>query len=96
MQMFYLGKLTFTCGFLSYRNSKVNSFKTWRKSKFNTFKIIAANINEHETSSGVVSFEDMNSFQSTTENNSANDLSFSKDEEDRVNIYYLQGTIDNS
>ena len=33
---------------------------------------MAANMNEHETFSGVISFEDMNFSKSTTENNSAN------------------------
>ena len=33
---------------------------------------MAANMNEHETFSGVISFEDMNFSKSTTETNSAN------------------------
>ena len=44
-----------------------------KKSNFNAFETMAANMNEHETSSGVIGFEDMDFPQSTTENNSANE-----------------------
>ena len=44
-----------------------------KKSNFNAFETMAANMKEHETSSGVIGFEDMNFSQSTTENNSANE-----------------------
>ena len=43
-------------------------------------------MNEHETSSGVNSFEDMNLSHSTTENNSVYNLSFSEDKEEEANI----------
>ena len=52
---------------------------------------MAANMNEPETFFGVISFEEMNFSKSATENNSANNSTFSEDEEKEVNIYDLQG-----
>ena len=46
-------------------------------------------MNKHETSSGVISFDDMNFSESTTKNDSANDLSFSEAEEEKANTYDL-------
>ena len=40
--------------------------------QFEALETMAANMNKHETFSGVISFEDMNFSKSTTENNSAN------------------------
>ena len=54
---------------------------------------MAANMNEHETFSGVVSFEEINFSKSTTKNNSANSLTFSEDEEEEANICDLQRNI---
>ena len=54
---------------------------------------MAANMNEHETFSGFISFEDINFSHSTAENNSANNLTFSEDEEEEANTYDLQGYI---
>ena len=54
---------------------------------------MATNMNEHETFSGVTSFEEMNFSKSTTENNSANNLTFFEDEEEEANIHDLQGNI---
>ena len=42
---------------------------------------MAANMNEHETFSGVISFEEINFCKSTTEN-----LTFFEDEEEEANI----------
>ena len=56
-----------------------------KKSNFNALETMAANMNEHETSSGVIGFEDINFSQPTTENNSANEC-FSEDEEE-ANIH---------
>ena len=63
-----------------------------KKSNFNALETMAANMNEHETSSGVIGFEDINFSQPTTENNSANE-SFSEDEEEETNIYDSQRNI---
>ena len=52
---------------------------------------MAANMNIHETFSGVISFEEMNFSKSTTENNIANNLTEGKEEE--ANIYDWQGNI---
>ena len=54
---------------------------------------MAANMNEPETFSGVISFEEMNFSKSATENNSANNSTFSEDEEKEANIYDSQGNI---
>ena len=54
--------------------------------EFNTLETMAANMNEHKTFSGVISFEEMNFSKSTNENNSANNSSFSEDEEKEGNI----------
>ena len=54
---------------------------------------MAANKIKHKTSSGVINFEDLNFSQSSTENDSANDSSFSEEEEEEVNIYDSQGNI---
>ena len=62
-----------------------------KKSNFNALETMAANMNKHETSSGVIGFEDINFSQPTTENNSANE-SFSEDEEE-ANIYDSQRNI---
>ena len=75
------------------QTSKVGSFTRWKKSEFNALETMAANMNEHETFSGFISFEDINFSQSTAENNSANNLTFSEDEEEEANTYDLQGCI---
>lgn len=62
-----------------------------KKSNFNALETMAANMNEHETSSGVIGFEDINFSQPTTENNSANEC-FSEDEEE-ANIHDPQRNI---
>ena len=54
---------------------------------------MAANMNKHETVSGVISFDEMNFSKSATENNSTNNLTFSEDEEEEANIYDLQGNV---
>ena len=54
---------------------------------------MAANMNEHETFSGVISFKEMNFSKCTTENNIANNFTFSEGEEEEANIYYSQGKI---
>ena len=41
---------------------------------------MAANMNKHETFSGVISFEEKNFSKSTTENNNASNLTFFEDE----------------
>ena len=45
---------------------------------------MAANMNKQETSSDNISLEDMNFSKSTTENNSANNLTFSVDKEEDI------------
>ena len=45
---------------------------------------MAANMNKYKTSSGVISFEDLNFSQSSTENDSANDSSFSEEKEEEM------------
>ena len=54
--------------------------------EFDTLETMAANMNKHKTFSGVISFEEMNFFKSTNENNSANNSTFSEDEEKEANI----------
>ena len=54
--------------------------------EFDALEIMAANMNEHKTFSGVISFEEMNFYKSTNENNSANNSTFSEDEEKEANI----------
>ena len=56
-------------------------------------KQFVLNINEHETSSEVISFGDMNFCQSTTEHNNANDSSFPEDEEEEANVYMIRKEI---
>ena len=45
-----------------------------KKSEFDALETMAANMNKHETFSGVISFEEMNSSKSNTENNNANNF----------------------
>ena len=66
-------------GFCATNISKVSSFTKWKKLEFNAFETMAANMNKQETSSDNISSEDMNFSQSTIENNSANNLTFSVD-----------------
>ena len=64
-----------------------------KRLKIDALERMAANMNKHETVSGVISFDEMNFSKSATENNSTNNLTFSEDEEEEANIYDLQGNI---
>ena len=54
---------------------------------------MAANMNKHETFSGVISFDEINFSKSTAKHNSDNNLTFCVDEEEKANIYDSQGNI---
>ena len=57
-----------------------------KKTEFDALETMAANMNKHKTFSGVISFEEMNFSKSTNEKNSANNSTFSEDEEKEANI----------
>ena len=73
MQIFYLGKCVFYLRVFGPRTFESSQFyKVKKKSEFGPLETMAANMNKHETFSGVISFEGINFSKSTTENNSAN------------------------
>ena len=82
---------------MGYQHSKVSSFTKWKKkSEFDALEAMAANMNKHETFSGVLSvmhvwwekFLSLPPLKIT-----ANNLTFSEDEDEETNIYDSQGNI---
>ena len=95
---FYLGKCEFYLLVFGLQTFESQQFyKVKKKSEFGALETMAANKKEHETFSGVISFEEMNFSKSTTENNSANNLPLLKMKKRRQiymickEIYHIYG-----